>query len=104
MCRRGLEISLSSTFFIFYILLNASIGLKFAAFIDGSNPNTIPITVEKITAPTAAGTLMTIGVPDIFAIMAARAIPPNTPRMPPIPVSYTHLDVYKRQLRANLVF
>ena len=71
----------------FYILLRASMGLRFAAFMEGSSPNTRPITVENATAAAATGILITIGIADILAITAARRIPANTPRIPPMLVS-----------------
>ena len=70
-----------------YIRLNASMGLRFAAFTEGRSPNTSPITVEKTTAAAAAGILITIGMEDILAITAARRIPANTPKIPPMLVS-----------------
>ena len=53
----------SSLFYLcsVYSLLNASIGFKFAAFTEGSSPNTTPITVENNTAITIDGTLIAVG-------------------------------------------
>ena len=48
-----------------YSLLNASIGFRFAAFTDGNNPNTRPITIENNTEPTIAEILIAVGVLEI---------------------------------------
>ena len=48
-----------------YSLLRASIGFKLAAFIDGSSPNIIPISIENPTPRIIAGTDMAAGVPVI---------------------------------------
>lgn len=58
----------SSLFYLcsVYSLLNASIGFKFAAFTEGSSPNTTPITVENNTAITIDGTLIAVGEPVTF--------------------------------------
>ena len=60
---------------------------------DGSKPKTTPISVENPTDTTMDVPLIATGVDDIFEITSASPIPAATP------VSYTHLDVYKRQHR-----
>ena len=51
---------------------------------EGSRPNTRPMTVENATAAAAAGMLITMGMEDILAMTAARRIPAKTPRTPPM--------------------
>lgn len=48
--------------FSYYSLRNASMGLRFAAFIAGSNPKTIPITMENTTLITIAGAEIATGI------------------------------------------
>ena len=47
--------------FILYSLLSASIGFRFDALTEGINPNTIPITIEKITEIAIAAPLIATG-------------------------------------------
>ena len=79
----------SSLFYLcsVYSLLNASIGFKFAAFTEGSSPNTTPITVENNTAITIDGTLIAVGEPVTFPTTFDSPIPVITPIIPPILVS-----------------
>ena len=68
--------------------------------IDAASKNTIRYTKIELfrfctirPARQAIATIITIGALTYLALIAAS---PNT-RAPTIPVSYTHLDVYKRQ-------
>ncbi len=53
----------------FYSLRSASIGSRFAAFIEGISPKTMPISMENNTAITDAGTLIATATPDILFMM-----------------------------------
>ena len=74
-------------FSFFYSLRSASIGFRFAAFTDGSSPNTIPITMENTTEKMIAGMLIATGVCDTLEITCAMMMPPSTPSSPPMLVS-----------------
>ena len=52
----------------YYSYLSASIGFKFAALMDGINPNTIPMIVENATETTMAAPLIATGVSATLAI------------------------------------
>ena len=57
------------------------------AFTEGRRPKTIPITMEKTTAPSIAGIDRATGVWDILDITSAITMPTTMPRIPPIRVS-----------------
>ena len=67
---------------LFYSDLNASIGFRLAALIDGRIPKIRPIIMENATLRMMAGTEIATGVSVILEIICARIIPTITPITP----------------------